>query len=194
MKNSADVEECYLPRPKVEVNNTLREFRHYAVCFSAQQNNRTPGFSVNGSITWSGLYFLHLFYVFFQYDEVLSKFGEQQLVMLNYVCGLSQSKTGKYFEWVINNFSPLATDTEVNSCFSIYQNSEVMYTTKHWFNLIYIFQQRNTCTVCRVKRTEEEGQVSCRVQQINYVISKGIREAVGTMHPIEEKSRKILAF
>ena len=30
--------------------------------------------------------------------KILSKFGEQQLVMVNYVCGLNQSETGKYFE------------------------------------------------------------------------------------------------
>jgi len=30
--------------------------------------------------------------------ELLSKFGEQQLVVVNYACGLNQSETGKYFE------------------------------------------------------------------------------------------------
>ena len=33
--------------------------------------------------------------------KILSKFGEQQLVMVNYACGLNQSETGKYFEWII---------------------------------------------------------------------------------------------
>ena len=28
--------------------------------------------------------------------ELLSKFGEQQLVMVNYACGFNQSETGKY--------------------------------------------------------------------------------------------------
>ena len=28
----------------------------------------------------------------------LSKFGEQQLIIVNYVCGFNQSETGKYFE------------------------------------------------------------------------------------------------
>ena len=32
--------------------------------------------------------------------KILSKFGEQQLVMVNYACGFHQSETGKYFEWV----------------------------------------------------------------------------------------------
>ena len=27
-----------------------------------------------------------------------AKFGEQQLVMVNYACGFNQSETGKYFE------------------------------------------------------------------------------------------------
>ena len=31
-------------------------------------------------------------------EDILSKFGEQQLVMVNYACGLNQSETGKYFE------------------------------------------------------------------------------------------------
>ena len=30
--------------------------------------------------------------------KFLSKFGEQQLVMVNYACGFNQSETGKYFE------------------------------------------------------------------------------------------------
>ena len=33
--------------------------------------------------------------------KILSKFGEEQLVMLNYACGLNQSETGKYFEGII---------------------------------------------------------------------------------------------
>ena len=33
--------------------------------------------------------------------KVLSKFGEQQLVMVNYARGFNQSETGKYFEWII---------------------------------------------------------------------------------------------
>ena len=33
--------------------------------------------------------------------KILSKFGEQQLVMVNYACGLNQSETGKYFECII---------------------------------------------------------------------------------------------
>ena len=50
MKNSADQGGCYPQRPKAEVDNTLlallfiqnissflKEFRHYALCFSAHQ-------------------------------------------------------------------------------------------------------------------------------------------------------------
>ena len=33
-----------------------------------------------------------------QYDKIL---GQQQLVMVNYVCGFNQSEMGKYFEWII---------------------------------------------------------------------------------------------
>ena len=34
-----------------------------------------------------------------QYDRI---FGQQQLFMVNYACGFSQSEMGKYFEWIIN--------------------------------------------------------------------------------------------
>ena len=30
--------------------------------------------------------------------KILSNFGEQQLVMVNYACGFNQSETEKYFE------------------------------------------------------------------------------------------------
>ena len=33
-------------------------------------------------------------------DKILSKFDQQQLVMVNYVCGSNQSETGEYFERV----------------------------------------------------------------------------------------------
>ena len=36
--------------------------------------------------------------------KFLSKFGEQQLVVVNYACGFNQSETGKYFEWIIIDF------------------------------------------------------------------------------------------
>ena len=35
-----------------------------------------------------------------QYDRIL---GQQQLFMVNYVCGFNQLETGKYFEWIIIN-------------------------------------------------------------------------------------------
>jgi len=36
-----------------------------------------------------------------EYDKFLRKFGQQQLVMVNYTCGFNQSETGKYFELII---------------------------------------------------------------------------------------------
>ena len=65
--------------------------------FMLTKNNATlsPGLSVNGSIICSGLHFSrHRFNM----TKILFKFGQQQLVMVNYACGFSQSKTGKYFE------------------------------------------------------------------------------------------------
>ena len=72
-------------------------------------------FSVNSSTICNGLHFWrHLFYM----AKILSKFGEQQLVMVNYSCGFNQSETRKYFEWKINR---------VRNC-----NSLVANATKNW--------------------------------------------------------------
>ena len=72
-------------------------------------------FSVNSSIICGGLHFwrhfdvigsiilgmLHFWRHWFNMVKILSKFGEQQLVMVNYACGFNQPETGKYFEWLI---------------------------------------------------------------------------------------------
>ena len=42
--------------------------------------------------------------------KILSKFGEQQLVMVNNACGFNQSETGKYFDWIIKLYKKLFTD------------------------------------------------------------------------------------
>ena len=55
-------------------------------------------FDVIGSIIFGRLYFWRHW---FNVAKILSKFGEQQLVMVNFACGLNQSETGKYFEWII---------------------------------------------------------------------------------------------
>jgi len=33
-----------------------------------------------------------------EHDKILCKFDQQQLVLVNYGCGVNQSETGKYFE------------------------------------------------------------------------------------------------
>ena len=58
-------------------------------------------FDVIGSIIFGGLYFWRHW---FNMAKIISKFGEQQLVMVNYACGFNQSEMGKYFEWTINIF------------------------------------------------------------------------------------------
>ena len=55
-------------------------------------------FDVIGSIIFGGL---HFWRHRFSMGKILSKFGEQQLVMVNHACGFNQSETGKYFEWII---------------------------------------------------------------------------------------------
>ena len=72
-------------------------------------------FSVNRSIICGGLHFwrhfdvtgsiilgtLHFWRQWLNMAKILSKFGEQQLVMVNYACDFNQSETEKYFEWII---------------------------------------------------------------------------------------------
>ena len=53
-------------------------------------NNLQPGCTFDVILTWS-----------VQYDKILSKVGQQQLVVVNYAGGFKQSETGKYFEWII---------------------------------------------------------------------------------------------
>ena len=50
---------------------------------------------------------LHFWRHWFNVAKILSKCGEQQLVMVNYACGFNQSETGKYFEWIIILFPRL---------------------------------------------------------------------------------------
>ena len=87
-------------------------------------------FSVNGSIICSGLLFwlhfdvigsiifrgLHFWRHLFNMVKILSKFGEQQLVTINYASGLNQSETGKYFEWIIIKLSWLIMYTYFHTC------------------------------------------------------------------------------
>ena len=125
MKNSADQGGCYPQRPKAEVDNTLRDLQNFSYPTKAEFNNcfiihskyfpvlkgvssfRSPKitqsrpqvFSVNGSIICSGL---HFWRHWFNMAKILSKIGEQQLVMVNYACGFNQSEMVIYFEWIIN--------------------------------------------------------------------------------------------
>ena len=132
MKNSADRGGCYPQRAKAEVGNTIRDLQNSSYATKAEFNNyfiihskyflllkgvsplrslffRSPNitqpcpqvFSVNGSIICSGLHFWHHW---FDMPKILSKSGEQQLVMVNYTCGFNQSEAGKYFEWIIISF------------------------------------------------------------------------------------------
>ena len=87
-------------------------------CSPKITQSRPQVFSVNGSIICNRLHFwrhfdvigsvifcgLHFWYHWFDMTKILSKFGEQQLVMVNYTCGFDRSETGKYFEWIIMLF------------------------------------------------------------------------------------------
>ena len=115
---------------KAEFNNCFMIYSKYLLVlkgvspfcslFFHSPNITQPGpqvFVVNSSIICSGLHFwrhfdvdgsiifggLHFWRHWFNMAKILSKFGEQQLVMVNYMyaCGFNQSETGKYFEWII---------------------------------------------------------------------------------------------
>ena len=97
------------------IHSFLKEFRHFALCFPLTSSPGFRGqrfnnpqraalltsfwrhFDVNGSIIFGGL---HFWRHWFNMAKILSKFGEQQLVMVNYACGFNQSERGKYFEWI----------------------------------------------------------------------------------------------
>ena len=98
------------------ISSFLKEFHHYALSFSANITQPcSQVFSVNGSLICGRLHFwrhfdvigsiildtLHFWRHWFNMAKMLSKFGEQHLVMVNYACGFNQSVTGKYFEWII---------------------------------------------------------------------------------------------
>ena len=126
MKNSADQGGCYPQRPKAKVDNTLPDLQNSSYPTKAEYNNcfiihskyflllqgvwplrslffpltkynttLSPGFLGQ---RFNNLRRAVLLTSLIQYGEDSFKFGEQQLVMVNYACGLNQSETGKYFE------------------------------------------------------------------------------------------------
>ena len=98
----AEFNNCFIIHSKYfPVLNGASTFRSLFFC-SPKSQSRPQVFSVNGWIICSGL---HFWRHWLNVTKILSKFGEQQLVMVNYACGFNQSETGKskYFEWIINN-------------------------------------------------------------------------------------------
>ena len=111
----AEFNNCFIIHSKYfPVLNGVSPFRSLFFC-SPKSQFRPQVFSVNGWIICSGLHFwrhfdvngwiicsgLHFWRHWLNMTKILSKFGEQQLVMVNYACGFNQSETGKYFEWII---------------------------------------------------------------------------------------------
>ena len=99
---------------KFDVWPRPRQFRHFGPATKTTQPRQVIGswprpkvFSVNGSITCNKAALLTSFWRHrFSMTKILSKFGKQQLVMVNYACGFNQSETGKYFEWIIRWIIP----------------------------------------------------------------------------------------
>ena len=81
-------------------------------------------------------------------DKILSKFGQQQLVMVNYVCGSNQSETGKYFERVtlsITIFHASSVGLQyslVCTCFSFFISIELVTKRNRYICvcIVLIFQ------------------------------------------------------
>ena len=114
-----------------------RSWRSFAISFFVfpliKRTQPCPQvFLVNGSIFCSGLHFwchfdvtgaiildtLHFWRHWFNMAKMLSKFGEQHLVMVNYACGFNQSETGKHFEWIIIVITALGGWQLINSSLS----------------------------------------------------------------------------
>ena len=90
-----------------DISLFLKEFCHFALCFSAHQTatqSYPQVFMVSSSIICSGLHFWHHFDIissiicsglhfwrhWFNMTKILFKFGQQQLVMVNYARGFNQ--------------------------------------------------------------------------------------------------------
>ena len=110
------------------ISSFLKEFRHYALCFSVfplTKYNTTSSqvFSVNGSIICGGLHFwchldvigsiifdgLHFWRHWFNMAKILSNFGEQQLVMVNYACGKIFWMSNKMRYWTMQTLPIVIT-------------------------------------------------------------------------------------
>ena len=90
-------------------------FRSLFFCSQKIRQSSTLFFLVNGSVIYSGAHFwrhfdvigsiicsgLHFWRDWFNMTKILSNFGEEQLIMVNYGCGFHQSETGKYFKWMV---------------------------------------------------------------------------------------------
>ena len=70
-------------------------FHSYFLFLAENNTTLSPGFLCQW---FNNLQQAALLMSLVQRDKVLSQFGQQQLVMVNYVCGFNQSETGKYFE------------------------------------------------------------------------------------------------
>ena len=81
-------------------------------------------------------------------DKILSEFGQQQLVMVNDVCGSNQSETGKYFERVtlsITTFHASSVGLRyslVCTCFSFFISIELLTKRNRYICvcIVLIFQ------------------------------------------------------
>ena len=94
MKNSADQGGCY---PLLFIQNIFKllEEKMCSLFFCSQKNNTisSPGFLDQRF----NLQRATLLASSVQYEKILSKFVQQQLVMANYECGYNQQRRGNIF-------------------------------------------------------------------------------------------------
>ena len=107
----AELNNCFIIHSKYFLRSNLYT---YSGPFRSLLNNTTssPGFLGQWFINLQRVAFLASFWRQWfnnmqraailmssvEYNKILCKFDQQQLVVLNYVCGFNQSETGKYFE------------------------------------------------------------------------------------------------
>ena len=173
-----------VPRQKASVDNTLQDLQNSSYSTKVELNinciiihskyfpilkgispfcslflcspNITPShpqvFSINGSIICSRLYFwIH----WFDMTKTVFKFGQQQLLMVNYACGFNQSDMGKYYYLQCvywnrghpdnENQSDGRTETIESNILKLNPANQ-MFGTKQWNpNLLFVMLTRPLC-------------------------------------------------
>ena len=104
-------------------------------------------------------------------DKILSKFGQQQLVMVNCVCGFNQSEMGKYFRWIINNiigwgFSRVKAEAD-NTFFFFHTTDFYLVTTLLMTILTFTWRKNKN----KVQEIKEKYETDNTYRDLDYLLS-----------------------